>query len=141
MVFVLQQKTRADKKKEAPKQIFARRYRPGFCVFAGKRWDAVKASFELHIQRRVKTPTTVQVPRLLTGSMPHVHSVSSCPEIYPAEALFWTYCVTCLDEAGLQKGARPKANDNTWSVAKLTKVCDKAADSFLALESTQSPQT
>ncbi|CAE7451442.1 unnamed protein product [Symbiodinium sp. KB8] len=102
------------RKSAAPNPIFARRYRPGFCVFAGKRWDAIKASFELIIANRVKTPSTVQ-------------------------ALFWTHCVSCLGEAGLQKGARPQAKDNTWDVAKLRKVCDNAAHSFLTLESTQSP--
>ncbi|OLQ03809.1 Cryptochrome DASH, chloroplastic/mitochondrial [Symbiodinium microadriaticum] len=90
------------RKSAAPNPIFARRYRPGFCVFAGKRWDAIKASFELIIANRVKTPSTVQ--------------------------------------AGLQKGARPQAKDNTWDVAKLRKVCDNAAHSFLTLESTQSTQ-
>ncbi|CAE7307268.1 CRYD [Symbiodinium necroappetens] len=110
-------KSQADgevRKSAAPNPIFARRYRPGFCVFAGKRWDAIKASFELIIANRVKTPSTVQ-------------------------ALFWTHCVSCLGEAGLQKGARPQAKDNTWDVAKLRKVCDNAAYSFLTLESTQSP--
>ena len=48
-----------------PKPIFARRYRPGFCVFAGKRWDAIKDSFELHIESRVRYPSTVSAPRRL----------------------------------------------------------------------------
>ena len=126
------------RKSAAPNPIFARRYRPGFCVFAGKRWDAIKASFELIIANRVKTPSTVQVPRLLKGIMPGIHA-NSCPAIQSAQALFWTHCVSCLGEAGLQKGARPQAKDNTWDVAKLRKVCDNAAHSFLTLESTQSP--
>ena len=44
--------------------IFARRYRPPFCVFAGKRWDAIKASFELHILGKVLCPGGAQVSRL-----------------------------------------------------------------------------
>ena len=42
--------------------------------------------------------------------------------------------MSCLEEAGLKKNTD---KDNTWDDAKLKKICDKAALSWMALESTQ----
>ena len=51
-------------KERKPKATFARRYRPEGCVFAGRRWDCMRDSFDLLIRCRVMQASRAEVPRL-----------------------------------------------------------------------------